>query len=456
MPKKIFDIIPPQEKESFRKNAGFGLKEEHKIKETISEEGEAPNENFSYVSPEKIEENAPKEFLPAAEGEKIRNKPRRLFLKSLVFIFLFLVLLGGVGYSIFSKTKIEIWPRTEILNFKETITIDTAIIQSDFSKKTISAKIFKDQKIGSQDFPASGKIIKEQKAEGIIRVYSDYSSSPQGLWASTRFVSSDGKLFKSLKAETVPGKTSEGGKSVPGQQDIEIQAAESGEDYNIGPSTFSLPALAGTSKYTAFYGKSLSAMTGGFRGEVPQVVQKDIDQAKKTLEEKLEKESWEFLKTITPTDFIFLDSLVSQEVIQEKPSAENGKEANSFNLQTEIKSEVLSFKKSDIDSFAREVVSSKIPADKKIQEESLKINYNVISKEIGKAVISLDISAKVYSDVNPEELKKAFSGKSFQEINLLLKDLPQIKKIEIKTSPFWQKRVPEDFRRTEIGLNLND
>lgn len=437
MPKKFFDIIPP------------------KI-ETVPRRRTVPGK-------EKLE--LKKGIEPSPQHIKEKNRFKRVFLKSLVFCLALLIPLVVAGFLFLSKVEIEIWPETDILSLKETVTIDLDTTERNFETKTIPGKIFTDVKFASQNFSASGKMLKEEKATGIIRVYNAYSASSRTLVPS-RFVSSDGKLFWSIKKITIPGMRYEKGKLVPGEIDVEVMAAEPGEDYNIEPSTFALPALAGTALYTTIYGRSFSPMTGGFKGEISQITQEDLEEAEGILIEKLKRESKEFLKTALPTDFILLDETISQEIIEAESSAEALAEAESFDFQAKVKSEGLAFKKSDMEDFSKNCINLNISEDKKFQEESLEINYfpetlastgeaGGIDLESGKIILNLEIKVKIYSDIDLDGLKKALFGKSLNETKIFLENLPRVNKIEIKSWPFLKKKVPENIDKIEIMLNLD-
>lgn len=426
-----------------------------------------PSKKFPSQKTQKVE---PKEIIRQEQKKEIRKadlRPKRTFLKGFVFTLLLLVLIGGVGYSFFSKTKIKVWPDVENLKLEEIITIDIEAQASNFEAKIIPGKFFESQKSNSQDFSATDTVLKEEKAKGQIRVYNAYSTYSQGLLPQTRFVSADGKLFRSLKREVIPGGKYEEGKLTPGYIDIEVQAAGPGEDYNIEPSTFSIPGFAGTPKYTAFYGKSFTPMEGGFKGEVSQVSQEDFERAKEVLTNSLQKESKDFLKSTVSTDFVLLDEAISQEILEINSSPEPGEVAESFSLQLEIKSKGLGLRKSDIENFAKYLINLSVPEDKKLHEESLKINYSFKplsladeeatekEAESGKLIIGLEIEAKVFADIDVIKLKKALSGRPFKEAKIFLEDQPQVNKIEISSWPFWRRRVPEDLSKIEIELNLD-
>ncbi|MFH1656340.1 MAG: hypothetical protein ABH956_01035 [Candidatus Nealsonbacteria bacterium] len=429
MTKKVFDIIPSDKKNIF-----------HKKQEVFEYEKKEPNQEIKLS-------NNPK------------NKLKKNIFKTLVFSFVFLILIGVFGFFIFSKTEIEIWPKTEILTLKKQFVIDLEEEELDIENGIIPGKIFSNQKTGFQDFFSSGESLKKGKAKGIIKVYNEYSTSDQGLLKNTRFVSVDGKLFKSVKKETIPGGKYENGKLIPGEIDIEIEAAEVGDEYNIEPSTFSIPGFAGTVKYTSFYGKSFSPMKGGFEGEIPQVVQSDLDKSRSILKEKLEKESFDFLKTALPTGFILLDETIFQEIVEEKYSEEVGSSAEAFNLNMKIESSGVIFKKSDMEDFSKNLINLNIEENKKFQEESLDINYFIESNDRGEdksqVVLNIEIKVKVYQDIDLDALKKILLGKSFQEVETSLDDKFEIIKTEIKPGPFWIKKMPEDMDKVEIKLNID-
>ena len=376
-----------------------------------------------------------------------------------VFFLILLVLVVGIfGLFFFAKIEIEIWPATELLTLEKEITIDPKAEKSDFEKGIFSANIFETQKSDSREFSATGKFLKKEKARGILTVYNGYSASPRSLIPS-RFISADGKLFWSTKKVIIPGATYEKGKLIPGKVEIEVQAAEPGEEYNIEPSTFALPALAGSPLYTTVYAKSFSPMAGGFIGQVSQVTKEDLEKAKNILIEEAENKGKEFLKETLPKDFVLVEQTISQQILEAKSSVEVGAEAESFNEQVKVKLEGLGFKKSELDEFVREIISLNIKEDKKFQEKSIEINYSVLSLPsttfLEKVVLGLKIKTKVYSDINEEGLKKALLGKSLKETKLFLDNLKGIERIEVKSWPFFGKKIPEDMNKVKLRFNID-
>lgn len=357
-----------------------------------------------------------------------------------------------------ARTEIQIWPETQTLGSKEKITVNTAPSTVSVSAKSIPGKIFEEEKTVSQEFLATGKVTKGEKAQGKIVVYNNYSTAAQVLVANTRFISSDGKLFRTVEKVTIPGGTLSGGKLQPGSLEIKVVADQAGEDYNIGATTFSIPGFVGTPKYTAFYGKSFEKMTGGSIGEVPQVTKEDLDKAKKALTDRVLEEGEASLKVKIPSDYILLDGAITSEIISATSSAIVGKESKNFTYQAKAKLKAVVFKESDFKNFLMEIAVSKKPDGQKIQEESLKsgsITVDSIDINAGKISLSFDMSAKTYSDINEEQLREALNGKPIEEAQQIMSNQEGIVKAQIKSWPFWISRMPEDAEEVKIELILD-
>ena len=442
MPQKFFDIIPPEENAITVKPV--------KIK------------SRAFFSEEKIEikkYSSPQERQP--EPEITEEKKIKFSFKKIFFIFfIFCVLAGAFAFfNYYKKTvtvEVKIWPKIESVSFKEEILADEKVSQTDISKKTFLGKVITEKISGSGEFKTTGKALKEEKATGTIRIYNAYSTSPQILVAQTRFISSEGKTFKLLEKTTIPGASYDSkNKIVSGFADVKIQAAGAGEEYNIGPSTFSIPGFAGTPKYTSFYGKSTNSMAGGSVGEKSQLTSADIDKAKSSLTEKMKKDGKESLKAKISSDYILLNDSLTYSVLNDSASVVVGSFADSFIYKEDLKTEGLAIKKNEINSYINNIVNEKISGGKKIKERSLSFSFTAEKKQESKTHVSINVLAKVYTDVNLAELKKAIAGKSFGEIKIILNDNLQLSKMEIKNSIFWNRNIPENLDNIKITSTID-
>ncbi len=420
-PKKIIDIFPP--------------------KTPFFEENETTASSDPFV---------------AARAFEKKNKK---WVKIFGSVFVFLIITAFSLHFIFSKAEIIIWPETERLNFKKEVRVveEEISVPSPLKEKIIPAKILEREDTFSQEFSSTGRVLKEGRAKGFIRVYNNHSTSPQVLVANTRFVSGDGKLFRSIKRERIPGQKWERGRLVAGFIDIEVIAAEAGQEYNIGPSNFSIPGLAGTPLFFALHGQSFQPMEGGFRKKVAQVTSQDLKEAENILTEKSKQKSKESLKLEIPSGLSLLNQAISQEIISSSFSKKAGQEAESFTSEVKIKTKGLAFQKAELEKFIQKHIEENLPADKLFLKESL--NFNSTLKSVNfvenEMILSLEVGGKIFPVIDKNFIKKESIGKSIQDMKLFLKEQPEINKIEIKTFPFWLQRIPADFERIKISLKFD-
>lgn len=394
------------------------------------------------------------------EAKKLQLKlPEFRFFKfSLKFLLSFLAILFLLSIVLlsfkFSKAETKIWPKTEELKLSEKLVVDTKIDKVDVKNRVIPGKIFESEEIFSEEFSSTGKILK--KAQGTIRLFNEYKTEDEIWLAGTRFVSSDGKLFKSKDKILVPGAKIEGGKIKASYVDVPVEAAEGGADYNIGPSDFSIVAFKGTPRYFKYYGKSFEPMKGG--GEFPKVQKEDLENAEKSLIELAKNKAIEIFKNKIPAGFEIPEKAFSVEVLEKNSTAKEGEEVEKFNFQVKLKIKSIAFSKEDLSNFAKEYTLLNLPNQKEIYFPSLKLDpkTEILNFELGKVTVSLDISIKTYSLIDEVYLKKGLAGKNLSEAKTFLLNQPEFSKVQINIFPFWSKRIPENINQIEIFYPLID
>lgn len=402
------------------------------------------------------EEVAPPQFEKKKQGE-IKRKAV-VGKKGIIFSLAFLVVIFIILYVFIEpKAEIEVWPESRTSDFRTQTALLSVIEEINFSEGFIPSEVFEVESSISQEFPSSGTAIKNEKAGGTIQVYNAYSTYSQPLIATTRFVSDEGKLFRTPKRVVIPGAHYEKGKLVPGTIDIKVVADQPGQEYNIGPSAFSIPGFAGTAKYTAFYGKSFESMTGGLITEVPQVTQGDLDKAEEILTEKALRESKISLDDKIPPDFIAIEETRTEGVIDISSLAEADQEIEKFFMQVKTRTSILGFKKSDIEDFTKTYIRSIISQQQELQEDSLNAKYSLKTFELeqDKVVLDIEASAKIYSAIDKDSLKEIVKGKNPSEIKEIFRNYPEITRTQVKLWPFWARKAPFDLERIEIKLNLD-
>jgi hypothetical protein len=399
MNKKVIDILPPQKKD--KKEILIGRAEVSSYK--------------------------PSSFL---------SKKKNQF-----YIFLFLVLIGIFSYLyyVLPVAKIEIWPKTEELNLETELKIE----------EDIPVKVLETEEVISQQFPATEKFVKESRAEGIIRLYNNYSTAAQALIARTRFISPDGRLFRTPVKVIIPGKRREAGKWIAGTTDIRVIADQPGKEFNIDSTYFSIPGFLGMAKYHKIYGRSYQSMTGGMREEIVRVGAKDLKAAENTLEPLVKDRCLISLRDKILPGFDFLKEEFEIEILERTADIEVGAEAEKFNFQIRAKCSALAFKTEDIENFAKNFILTQLSENKVIVPESLRID-----KSIKRQTINLNLIFNTYSIIDKLFLQKELAGKSLNEAEFFLEELPQIDRAYVDFWPFWVELVPEKLDRIKIELKF--
>lgn len=422
MAKKVVDILPPKKETIFKERKVAKVKE---------------------LPRKKLRFSFPQVSLP-----KIRfNQIFFLFLVSLLF-FIFIL-----SFS-FSKAEIKIWPEVEEVSFVETITVDTKTETKNLEKKVIPGKIFEIEEVFSDSFNSTGKVLK--KAEGTIRLFNEYTTKDEVWKEGTRFVSSDGKLFKSKDKIYVPGAKIKNGKIEASFVDVPVIAAEGGSQYNIGPSEFSVVAFKGSPRYFKYYGKSFEPMKGG--GEFPQVLKEDLERAERELINLANQKAKEILKSKLSSDLSFSPDAIEISVLEKNSNAKEGEEKEKFDFQIKVKIATILFFKDDLFEFAKEYLFTKIEKEKEVYLPSVKteLKGEVKNFELGKATFQLKTGAKVYPKLDLLAIKKAIAGKNLEEAKFFLLNQKGVSKAKIEIFPFWIKKIPDDLKRIEILYPLID
>ena len=418
--KKVFDVVPPQRE--------------------ISPAAPKPRKEDA-VRPEK-----PKPSLPAA--------PRVSFKKTPLFIIGGIILVMLLGWIFIEpKAEVEIWP------VKEEISESVKAAVYAGGSGDITGEAFEVVKFVSDQFDSSSTKLKTEKASGVITVYNAYSTNIQSLVANTRFVSGDGKLFRSLERVNIPGAHYEGSKLVPGTVEVEVVADQAGDEYNIGPSTFSLPGLAGTAAYTSIYAKSSGSMAGGVSREVPQITQGDIEKAKSELTARALEESKAALEKMVPSegDYVILESAIDLEIVNFETIGEVGEELSDFWAEAESEGKAMVFKKSEVREFAKNYLMSVISSGQLLHEDSLQVEYTVeeVVMDENRIELTLEISCQTYQEIDKSNLKETVKDKNPEAITRILRDYPQVSKAKVDLWPFWVERSPKDAERINIEIRLD-
>ena len=357
-----------------------------------------------------------------------------IYLGSTVLL-LILTVLGLVNQSY--KTLIIIKPKVEPIEANFNVQVDNLGGDNSIRGQIIEI-VTEDQ----EKFPAKNSTNEYDYAQAEIKIINN-SSQGQTLVNKTRFLSSKELLFRLTKEVFIPAHQSI--KAV-------IRADKPGPDYEIGPDRFTIPGLS-SALQSKIYGQSDAPMTGGVKN-VGLIEQKDIDQAKKELQEKIyQKILDEFKKQINdPTNKVAFQT----KILSENIDAKAGDKKSEFNLRMKIQAGGVAFKRDDLLNLAVVKLQEKIPAGQELwqtEDDSLIYRLKEYNLTQQRALMEIQFRGKTAISKNNEALSKdKFKNLSEDEIKEYLNGVSGIEASEIKFSPFFLKKASSSEKRIEIKI----
>lgn len=427
----------------------------------------APPQDFTDQFEEEKEKNfeglfeKPSFVKTPARVSRPKHKPSfRFFIKKRIVATLVVIVLivgGFFLYFVLPKAKIVIDPKKEVIRFETEIVADKNINSVIVSDNAVPGQVFQLEMEDSRKFPTTGEKELEEKAKGKIMVYNQYSSSPQSLVKTTRFLSESGKLFRLVETTTIPGATVEEGTIIPSSKEVEVEADEAGESYNIGPSKFTIPGFEGTPKYAGFYGESSESMSGGAKGKMRVATKDDIEGATEILALELKnKVEKEFNKKI-PSELKLLKDSQKLEVIESTSNPKADEPGKEILISVKVRAWGLAFRERDIFDLIEKSIGDKISENKFLISSSIKVDYKKteIDLEKGKAVFYCNVEADAAWNVNKDEIKNNLAGKDEIEVRKYLSSLSEIDGAKVIFWPFWVKKIPKNKDKIEVIIDTN-
>ncbi len=359
------------------------------------------------------------------------------------------IVVGVVAANVLPKADIKIiaakreWAYKDSVRAEKSATIDATLA-------TVPGQAFSEKKTQQLSFPASGKKNVQQKAAGVITIYNGYSSDPQPLVATTRFLAPDGKIFRLAQSIIVPAAKIVEGKIVASSLDASVVADQPGPAYNIGPvSYFSIPGFKGTPKYQAFYGESKAAMTGGFVGEAAYPTDADLQKAKTAVADSLGKALKDELAKKIPADFKIIDgasglTISKQNVITQVDSVGN------FSVSADGQLNAIAFKEADVLKMLVGKIDKEFSGDFIIKKYELTYGKARADFSAGRASFPIDFKSTVAKKIDADSLRTQFLGKSETELKTAVNALPDLDSAVISLWPFWVTRVPNNLAKVTV------
>lgn len=353
------------------------------------------------------------------------------------------VVLGTIGVLFyFSGARVEVTANTA-----------TAAVQGSFTATPNSGDlpyvVISAEKVASQAANATGSKEVSEAASGSITIYNTQSKS-QPLIKNTRFATASGLVFRIHKAVTVPAGTTD----KPGTVTATVYADQPGDTYNVGPSSFTVPGLAGTPQASQVYAKSTEAMTGGASGTIP-VVDPALEKTTRTaLQAALAPELTTALQSKVPAGYVLLSGSTATTftALQTAASATTGmadvKERGTITAVV--------FPNAALAGAIANTISGLSYQGEPVTLSStngLTLNAGALpTTDQTSFTFSLTGNVTLSYTVDPTRIAAAVAGKNRQEAEVALTNYPEVKRAVLILRPFWKTTFPEDPSAITVSI----
>lgn len=362
------------------------------------------------------------------------------------------VALGVLFSTVWARLTLTIKPRVENVALQEIgAAFDTSVSRTLAAQKVIPAELLVFSRKVKEEFESTGREFIQEKAEGKVKVYNRFSSSPQVLVENTRFVTEKGLLFRLPKTITIPGAKVEEGKIIPNFLETKLAAASPGEDFNAnGEVTLKIPGFKGTPKYEGFYAVASEGFSGGFSGEARVVSPDDITRSQEEVTKKVFDELKEEIIRKVPANFKLAEILREIQITSlnsPRPKAR----LERFSVEAEARGRALVFREADVAALLRELVLQDNKT-KEVVEGSANLTYQTrnVNFEKGRAEVVIIGNLKTKAVIPQPEIASLVRGKKEGSIIEILKSRSDVASFRIAFFPPWRFRAPQDTSKIRI------
>ncbi len=404
------------------------------------------------------EENDNKNIIDESDNnDYIIEEKKHVTKDSLMFLWIICIISIAVLLfmlsSMFATATLTITPKNQTLVLDDTYNITS---DKNISTSTLHYDVMTITKDLSKTLQTDGEEYVERKATGKATLYNNFSTGNQRLIINTRLETKDGLIYKTRESVNIPGTTMVKGVKTPGSVEVEIIADDVGDKYNMKLSDFkgdfTIFGFKGTPKYSAFYGRLNSDITGGFVGNVKKVSEEKLTAGRTELEDTLTADLIKEAYSKLPEQYIlFKDNYYVQ--CDDLPDISEDKD---YKISKECSINSIVFDKKVLSSF--------------IASNNIKNFDNLGVDIIWKDQFSLSLQGTTNKPWNETYLKAKFSGPiqvvwSYDADEILSSIVGQDKSvldfiiknnqaslIEVQATirPPWKKAFPEKEKKIKI------
>ncbi len=385
-------------------------------------------------------------------GRKVRLLPKwpwkiiGMVTGSLV-ILVFLVITFG-----FAKATVSLHLKKDSVSLDSEVVIDT---KPDQAKNELTGRIISTEKEEKKTITPSGKKEVGNKARGTVQVSNTYSDKALTLGADTTLVAAGGQLFGLASAVSVPGASIVKGKTVAGVVSAGIIASKFGEEYNLGPTSFTINGLS-TDQKNKVSAKSDSPTSGGTKKTVTILTSEDLNNAKKNLEKIIRPKLDQQIADLVNDDEELLDQAKQIKSGSIDSDVAIGGEAKEAHLKLKMSAKAIVDKPEEIRKKGLELLAQSLKDNQELMPKSKsEISWSFIEIDFkqNRLVVKTNITQEATYSLDERNIVSDIIGLSKDKARETLENIDEIDKAMINLVPVWRRSLPRNYDRIKIRYN---
>lgn len=365
-------------------------------------------------------------------------------------IFKWLLILGTIGFvffavvkivSVFSTVNIKLTPKQQALEVKTDLVASAQEKVGSLHLETAMPDVSECEKIAS--IPGTSQEELQQRATGVVVIFNN-NSKAQSLVTETRLESSEGKIYKTDKKLSIPAK---------GSIEVNVFADQPSKEYNVDLTDFKIPGFKGSAKYETVFGRSKTAITGGYIGQAATLSDADFNKAQGELRIEISKCLKDSIEKDTPANLLLYTDGIKIEFASSTTNPKVGDLGKPFEIkESAITAKAYLLNKEELTQKITETYKDQLlPQSAQGFDiaglNKLKFAFKNFSED-GEAIgFTLTGNATFVWNVDQDSLINELRNTSSANFKGLLNKHPEIESAEITFSPSWWKIMPKDDSR---------
>lgn len=449
---KVVDIVPAKKKfqPSNQETQMNILRELETFHEPKNEQPEHPTHDPSYTRFSDIpSDDGTRESLLK---EKKKMPPKRKY--AIIALGVIIVLFGYVMSLRLPSMDMTISMKKDTFPYQGSVLVKTAIGKQNPSEGEIPGEIIPKKINKVFTFVPTGQKNIKQKATGKIIIYNTYSSASQTLVATTRFQTSDGKIYRLVNRTIVPGTQTSGENIEPGSVEADIVADQAGPEYNVSSvDRLTIPGFEGSEKFEKFYGQIAEPVQGGSDGLSLYPTDEDITKAKEQARGQFREDLRSLLMLQLPKNMTYVKDSEEFNILSEKVDV-SLTEDKKFSVILEGEMKLFVFEEEEIHTLIRALALQVLATEETSEEKDFSLTYGTPNAEYASGIMTLPIEVKAdyWKKPDVDALKKEIAGKKELDIKEIILKKPGVEAISLSVWPFWVTHAPKNMERITINL----